>query len=162
MGYLADQFDRIRVRVRAPGAEIEAELRNYTEISLSFDESVYEFISESALDQELARMARLLHAGWVRQYRAVLDGTAISIDPKDRHDRNFIEERSGIEVSGSSHDERVALSTKGMNEFSAKVERGTVRDLKEKQFTTDVAEAVSDLFEKFRRQASEIHERYYP
>lgn len=50
----------------------------------------------------------------------------------------------------------------GMNDFTAKVKRATVRELQESQFAADVAEAASDLFEKFRRQASEIHERYYP
>lgn len=79
-----------------------------------------------------------------------------------RRDGNFIEERSAIEVSGSSSDQRVTLSTMGMNDFTAKVKRATVRELQESQFAADVAEAASDLFEKFRRQASEIHERYYP
>lgn len=123
---------------------------------------MYDFISESALEQELAKLARLLHAGWVRQYRAALDGTGISIEPQDRHDRNFIEERSSIRASGSSGDQRITLSTLGMEDFSAELKRGAVRELTEKQFVSCVAEAASGLFEDFQYQANQLHERCYP
>lgn len=161
MGQLADKLGNIRVRVCAPGVDLEAELRNYTEVTLSFGESVYDFISESALEQALGVLARLLHADWVRQYRSALDGTGVSVDPKDRHDRNFVDERSEIEASGSSSDQQVTLFTTGMNEFSARIKRGTVRELTERKFTSDVTEAASGLFEDFAAQAGDLHERYY-
>ncbi|WP_232376532.1 hypothetical protein [Amycolatopsis aidingensis] len=92
MGELAERLDNIRVRVSAPGTDIEAELRNRTEFTLSFGESVYEFIDERALERALASLARLLYAGWQRQYREAISDTALNIDPEDQHDLDFRDE----------------------------------------------------------------------
>lgn len=101
MGRLADRLDGIRVRVRAPGADIEAELRNRTDITITFGESVYEFADERGLERSLAALARLVYAGWLRQYRAAIDESARYHAERrtgPRIPRRTIEDRSQREV----------------------------------------------------------------
>jgi hypothetical protein len=57
MGRLAGRLDAIRVRVRAPGVDIGAELRDRTDITITFGESVYDFADERGLERALAALA---------------------------------------------------------------------------------------------------------
>ena len=161
MGRLAERLDNIRVRVRAPGADIEAELSARNTITLSFGESVYEFIRERYLEHALASLARLLFAAWLREYRAAIADTGLNIDPKDQHDLNFRDERQEIRSSGESSDGRITLSTVGMNDFTARITRGTVRDLREREFVALVEEAAAALLADYRAQVRELKKRYY-
>lgn len=161
MGELADRLDRIRVRVRAPGTDIEAELRNRNEFALSFGEGVYEFIDERALERALASLARLLYAGWQRQYREAISDTRLNIDPEDQHDFNFQEESRAVESHGESGDGRVALSAVGMDEFTARIKPGTLRELREGEFTALVTEAAARLLENYQATMNELKVRFY-
>lgn len=161
MGRLAERLDNIRVRVREPGAEIEAELSSRNNITLSFGESVYEFVSERYLEGALPRLARLLFVGWLREYRAAIAETELNIEPNDQHDLNFRNERGEIESSGESSDGRVRLSAVGMNEFIARIKRGTVRELREREFVARFREAAAALLEDYRAQVRELKKRYY-
>lgn len=161
MGELAERLDKIRVRVQAPGADIEAELRHRMEITLSFGESVYDFIDERALERTLSSLARLLYAGWQRQYQHAISDTAINLDPEDQHDFNFRDECRAVESRGESGDGRVAISAVGMDQFVAHIQPGTVRELPEHEFTTKVAEAATRLVQHYRAQVAELQVRYY-
>ncbi|QWF79450.1 hypothetical protein HUW46_02858 [Amycolatopsis sp. CA-230715] len=158
---LAERLGQIRVRVRAPGTEIEAELRGRTGISLSFEESVYEFIDESALERALASIARLLWAGWRRQYLSAIDETSLSIDANDFRDSNFIADRARIEAIGTSSDERIVITTVGMENFAVHIEPGTVREVPEDQFATKASAAATKLIQDFQAKVSELKKRYY-
>ncbi len=161
MGELAERLDRIRVRVSAPATDIEAELRNRTEITLSFGESVYEFIDERALERALASLARLLYAGWQRQYREAISGTGLDIDPNDQHDFNFQEESRAVESYGESSDGRVALSAVGMDEFTARIKPGTMRQLRETEFAARATESATRLLDDYQTTMDELKVRYY-
>ena len=161
MSDLAERLDNIRVRATVPGTELYAELRNRNEVALTFGEGVYEFIDERALERTLASLAKRLYTGWLREYREVISTTGINIEPQDQHDYNFLEELHGLEVSVTSSDERITLSTVGMLDFSAKLCRGTVRELTEKEFTARVAEIAPQLIFRYQAQASQLKARYY-
>ncbi|WP_244223578.1 hypothetical protein [Amycolatopsis circi] len=158
---LAERLDGIRVRVQAPGTEIEAELRRRTDIAVSFGESVYEFIDESALENALASIARLLWAGWQRQYRAAIDETELNIDADDLRDSNFFADRAQVEAVGRSSDERITISAIGMENFSVHVKPGTVREVPEEQFAAGASEAAAKLIQDFQSQVDELKKRYY-
>ncbi|MBN9745993.1 hypothetical protein DMP23_33760 [Amycolatopsis sp. A1MSW2902] len=158
---LAERLDGIQVRVRAPGAEIEAELRRRTDITVSFGESVYDFIDESALETALASLARLLWAGWQRQYRAAIDETGLNIDVDDLRDSHFFTDRANVEAVGASAGERVAISAVGMENFSVAIKPGTVREIPEDQFSVDVSVAAAKLIQDFQDQVDELKKRYY-
>lgn len=161
LGELADRIDNIRVRTRAPGVDIEAELLNRSQVLFEFGESVYEFIDENALKRALEDLARLLCAGWQRKYLEAVNETDLGIEPNDRHDFNFREEVRSVEASGESSDGRVVLSTVGMQEFSAEIKRGTVRELREAEFVARIAEVAPLLIENFRGKVDELKVRYY-
>ncbi|MYW91154.1 hypothetical protein G3I59_11185 [Amycolatopsis rubida] len=158
---LAETLDDIRVRVRAPGSDIEAELRRRTDITLSFGESVYEFIDEPALERVLAGIARLLWAGWQRQYRAAIDETDLNIDADDARDSNFFADRAQVEAIGGSADERITISAAGMADFSVRVKPGTVREIPEDQFSASVSEAAAKLIQDFQLKVDDLKKRYY-
>lgn len=161
MGKLAERLDAIQVRVKAPGAEVEAELRNRRDFTLYFGDSVYEFIDEKALERALASLARLLYAGWQREYMRAIEDTSIRVLPDDQYDINFREESRQIEVTAESHDGRVKLSAVGMDEFTAEIEHGTLRKLKEHEFANRVAETASLLLDRHDAKATELQMGYY-
>ena len=161
MGRLAERLNNIRVRVRMPGTEIEAELSARNNITISFGESVYQFVSERFLEGALASLARLLFTGWLREYRAAIADTELNIDPNDQHDLNFRDARKEIESTGESSDGRVWLSAVGMNDFTARITRGTVRELREREFVARVREAAAALIEDYRAQVRELKKRHY-
>lgn len=136
---LGDRLDAIRVRVRAPGAAIEAELRHPRQISIHLDEGAYPFMREPQLEQALAGLARLLYAGWVRQYRTALAGSAIS--PIENPE--FVAGRAKIEPTGRSADGRITITAVGMQDFQVRVTPGTLRELSERQFTAALQQAAT-------------------
>ena len=158
---LAEKLDGIRVHVRAPGTDIEAELRDRTGITLSFGESVYDFIDESALERVLAGVARLLWTGWQRQYRAAIDETNLNIDVDDMRDSNFFADRAKVEAIGESNDTRIVITAIGMENFSVHIKPGTVREIPEDQFAENAAEAATRLIRDFQVKVDELKKRYY-
>jgi hypothetical protein len=161
MGRLADRLDGIRVRVRAPGTEIEAELRNRTDITITFGESVYDFVDERGLERSLAALARLVYAGWLRQYRAAIDDSALDITPRDDRDGKFLGERAKIEASGRSGDGRITLTCVGMQDISVEILPGTVRELTEAEFTARAKEAVTTLIQDYLAKVRALRKRCY-
>lgn len=158
---LANRLDNIHVRVRIPGADISAELRNRTDITLEFAEGVYEFISEPILEGLLESGARLLFTGWRRQYLAAIDETGLSIDADDQHDLNFMAERAEIEAFGRSADQRITVSTAGMKEFNVNLKPGTLREVSEAEFSDSIGRASAEMISDFQRKVSDLKIRYY-
>ena len=161
MGELADRLDGIRVRVRLPGTEIEAELRHRTDVTISFGEGVYAFLAEAQLPNLLANLARLLYAGWLRQYRAAMDDSRIDIAPRDQRDRDFLDARSEIESAGRSGDGRIGFAAVGMRDVAATIAPGTLRELTERQFIGRTKEAVTMLIQDHLAQVRQLKLRFY-
>jgi hypothetical protein len=161
MGQLADRLDGIRVRVQVPGTEIRAELRNRNDVSIWFGESVYEFLDERGLEGYLVSLARLLYAAWLREYRAAIAASTLDVDPHDERDYEFLEARAKIESSGSSAGGRIAFAATGMQNMSATITRGTLRELTENQFTARAKEAVTALIQDHLAKVRELKTRFY-
>jgi hypothetical protein len=161
MGQLADRLDAIEVRVSVPGIEIEARLRDRTDVTISFGDGVYGFVSEVRLQNYLASLARLLYAGWLRQYRAAMAESALDITPVDQRDHDFLEARSEIESSGASSDGRIRFAAVGMQEITAGIEPGTLRELSEEQFTDRTKEAVTELIQDYLGKVRELKLQFY-
>ncbi len=161
MGQLADRLDGIHVRVRAPGVEIVAELRNRTDITISFGESVYEFLNERGLERHLAGLARLLYAAWLREYRAAIAVSLLDVSPRDQRDHDFLDARSKLESTGASSDGRITFSTVGLRDMSARIVPGTVRALTEDQFAMRTKEAVARLIQEHLAKVRALRVRFY-
>lgn len=161
MGQLADRLNSIRVRVRVPGTEIEAELRNRTDVTISFGESVYEFLDERGLKRSLASLARLLYAAWLREYRSAIEDSALDVAPHDQRDYDFLDARSAIESSGASGDGRIKFSAVGMQDLTVEIVPGTVRELTENQFAVRTKEAVTILIQNYMAKVRDLRIRFY-
>jgi predicted RNA-binding protein len=161
MGQLAERLDGIEVHARVPGIEIEAVLRNRSDVTISFGEAVYEFISEVRLENYLASLARLVYAGWLRQYREAIDDSTLDVTPVDQRDHDFIEARSEIESSGASSDGRISFAAVGMQEITATIQPGTLRELTEEQFTDRAKEAVAALIRDYLGKVRELKLQFY-
>ncbi|MFF3228908.1 hypothetical protein ACFYV7_39395 [Nocardia suismassiliense] len=158
---LATRLDNIRVRVRAPTAEIEAELYQRTAIRLSFGRRVYASMHESELEEVLARIAKLLWVGWQREYRRALEYTTLVIDADDSTDLKFFADRDSTEATGESNDQRITVSTVGMKDFSVRISPETIYQLSESQFSASVSEAAANLIQDFQTKVDEVKKRYY-
>ncbi|WP_405164382.1 hypothetical protein OG203_04490 [Nocardia sp. NBC_01499] len=128
---------------------------------MSFGESAYAFVDDSRLERALTAIARLLWVGWQRQYRRAIEYTDLHIDADDQHDLNFFAERAEIEAIGESSDERITISAIGMENFSVRIEPGTVREISEAEFRASAAEAATKLIEDFLTKVAELKKRYY-
>jgi hypothetical protein len=147
--------------VRVPGTEIEAELRNRTDVTISFGESVYEFLDERGLKRSFASLARLLYAAWLREYRAAIEDSALDVAPHDQRDYDFLDARSAIESSGASGDGRISFSAVGMQDITVEIVPGTVRELTENQFAVRTKEAVTILIQNYMAKVRDLRIRFY-
>jgi hypothetical protein len=162
MGELADRLDNIHLHVRIPGTEIEADLRDRNNVTISFGDGGYEFLNERNLEHYLATIARLLYVGWVREYRVAIEGTAIVIpEPETQADRDYIAARSEMEVTGASADGRVEISAIGMRDPQVRIARGTVRELSEAEFLARTKEAVEALTEDYQTKIRALKVRFF-
>ena len=161
MGRLADRLSGVRVRASAPGADIDAELRDRTSITMSFGESVYEFIGKEALERALAALARSLWAGWQRQYLAAIDETDLNIEANDQHDLNFFAERDTVQAAGTSADGRITITVTGMRNFAVRITPGTTREISEDAFSAGAAQAATRLIHDYTAKVNELKKRYY-
>ncbi|WP_258175231.1 hypothetical protein [Actinopolyspora mortivallis] len=109
----------------------------------------------------LASLARLLYAGWQRQYREAIEGRGLDVEPHDQHDFDFQAECRAVESYGESSDGRFALSAVGMDEFTARIKRGSLRELREDEFAARVSEAATLLVRDYQAKTTELKLRYY-
>ncbi|WP_067580749.1 hypothetical protein [Nocardia terpenica] len=161
MQNLAERLDNIRIRVRAPGTEIEAELSRRTDIELFFEDGAYAFADEPMLEQALTSIAELLWAGWRQQYRRAIEYANLIVDAVDSTDIDFFAERDKTEAAGASSDHRITISTIGMRNFSVHIAPGTIREITESQFGGSVAEAAALLIQDYQAKVRELKQRYY-
>ncbi|MFI6044710.1 hypothetical protein ACIA8C_23990 [Nocardia sp. NPDC051321] len=157
---LAERLDNIRIRVRAPGTEVEAEFTRRTDFALFFEEGAYAFVDEAILERTLTSIAKLLWVQWQRQYRRAIEDTDLIIDAVDSADINFFAERDEIEAVGVSSDHRITISTTGLRDFSVHIKPGTVRELTERRFSISAAAAAKRLLQDYQEKVEEVKQRY--
>lgn len=144
MGALADRLDGIRIRVRVPGTDIHAELTDRTRIDVSFGDGTYEWLHEGDLQHHLATLARLLVAGWMREYRAALTANDVPTrPPEELRNRDYEQACDELAASGASSDGRVTVSSVGLRDFQVRITPGTLRQLTETEFRSRVREATT-------------------
>jgi len=157
MGELGDRLDKIHVRVRVPGTPIQGELHHRGEIGISFDPDSYQWLRESRLAHYLATVARLLYAGWTREYRAAISSSLLPVDPPEEvRNRAYEQARDEVEASGSSADGRVTVSAVGLRNFTARITPGTIRELTEQEFVSRAREAATAFLADHRAQIREL------
>ncbi|AFU02915.1 hypothetical protein [Nocardia brasiliensis] len=147
--------------MRSPELAIEAELRQRTNISVSFGEGAYDFADEWAMERALVSVVESLWAGWQREYRKVIEDTDLVIDAEDLTDKRFFADRDTVEAIGQSDDERITVATVGMRKYSVHIVPGTMRELTASEFSVGVGDATSRLIQDFRHKVAEVKDRHY-
>jgi hypothetical protein len=166
VGILAQRLDRMRVRVQLPAAGIAAELHDRTEVDLSFAAGRYRRCSERDLEWQLATIAKLLWAQRMKEYYAALSeafGETITkesspISPRDQH---FHAARADLLAEGASSDGRIYVTCRGMQTWTVRIAKASIRVLDEDEFAVRAREAaaalIADQFAKIRT----LKDRFY-
>jgi hypothetical protein len=163
MTSLGDRLDAIHLRVRVPGTDIEAELRDRGTVTISFGEGGYQWLSERDLERYMANLARLLYTAWVRAYRDNLSEAFRSAldDPPDQQEQDFLDARAQLHEHGASGDGRITISAVDMHDITVRIVPGTLRALSEHEFAADTTEAVTALLADRRAKVRELKMRYF-
>jgi hypothetical protein len=164
MSSLAQRLDNIHVRVKAPGAEIFAELHHRSEVDISFGPGIYDWLAERHLERYLASAAKLLYVGWTRACREALGDSIVqhSAAEETQTDRNYLDARGRLVATGRSADGRVTVTIKGVvHEVTVRIADGTIRALNQREFADRVHEAVAALAEDHLEKIRELKLRFY-
>jgi hypothetical protein len=166
MGVLADRLDNMRVRVSIPGGEISAELYGRSEIRLEFEQGYYySRTDERELEHKLAILCRLLWVARTREYDAIVRSEGGEPIPRDlaTHplDLKYHERLDELVAEGSSVDERIRVSVRGLREWTVKIKEGALRALHEGEFigrAADAADAlIRDQLDKVRQLRQQVY-----
>ncbi|NUR73710.1 MAG: hypothetical protein HOU81_23085 [Hamadaea sp.] len=157
---LSERLDRMVVTASTPDGAIAAELYDRDQVRLSFPGG-YRWLDESRLPEQLAALGRILWARRMREFFAILsEDEDVPItgepEPATSGQREFVERRAELVARGESADGRVALSVRGMQEWTVRVQPGTVRECSEEEFATAVRSAVTRLLDDQARQITEL------
>jgi hypothetical protein len=160
---LGDRLDAIHLKVRVPGTDIEAVLRDRTDVTISFGDGGYQWLAERDLEHHMASLARLLYTAWVRAYHAALPDAFLSAmdAPSDQREQDFLEARAQLREHGASGDGRIAISATDMHDIKVRITPGTLRSLSEGEFVADTREAVAVLLADRRAKVRELKLRYF-
>ncbi len=150
MADLKDRIQAIHVRVSSPDGEISAELRNRSQMTLSFAPGWYDRCTEGDLERKLGALASLLWVARMREYWEVRSkdaGERITGEPKPISPRavRYCAEREALVARGRSADGRVSVSVEGMRNWTVKVTPGTVRAIDEYEFAASAGQAAAEL-----------------
>jgi hypothetical protein len=148
MSELSDLLDRMRVRASVARGAITGELHDHDQVDVSFAPGFYDRTTDTALEQHLVSLARLMRAEYVRQYYAAVStafGRTITKDPPPigRQDTDYAAQRQDLAAEGRSSSGRITITVRGMQTWRMRIAPGTVRVLNETQFAAQFREAAS-------------------
>ncbi|HEY9474547.1 MAG TPA: hypothetical protein VIS06_11950 [Mycobacteriales bacterium] len=166
MGVLSDRLDGMRVRASSPDGMIVGELRNRTEVYLSFVDGTYRRYGKQALEDQLAGLARRLWAGRMREYYAAVSaafGETIRGESPATGQRDvaYYAARDDLVAEGRSADGRVYVATQGMRNWTVRIADGTLRALTEEEFAVRVREAAGELIRDQLGKIRELKQQFY-
>lgn len=157
----------MRVQATSPDNMITGELRDRTEVYLSFAPGSYRQYRTASLEEQLAGLARRLWVGRMRKYYEAMSeafGETITKEPppEGQRDADFHAARDELVAEGHSADGRIHVAVRGMRHWTVRIADGTVRRLTEEQFAAGVRDAarelISDQFAKIRELKREIYD----
>ena len=161
MDTLAERLDRIHIRVRVPGMEIYGALRDRQCAEISFGEDTYSWMAESRLEQALAVVARLLAAGWGREYHQAMHESGLEVTlPPDLRNDDYERARAELTATGTSADGLVRISAVNLQDFTVHIPRGTIREVPEQEFVASAGEAATAFLADHMAQIQQLQHRY--
>jgi hypothetical protein len=167
MGKLADRISLMRVRASTLGVGITAELRDGSELSISFREDYYRlFDYESDMERQLEALAAHLWVAHTREVRRIFtDVTGEEFvpgdPPSDERDFAWHAERGELVATGSSSGGRITVRVVGLRDWQVSIRPGTLRALDEYQFAESAAEAAGEMLRDLFDKLTALSSQYY-
>jgi hypothetical protein len=166
MGVLADRLDSMRVRASSPDGSITGELRDRTQVYLSFAPGSYRDYDEASLEEQLAGLARLLWASRMKEYYAAASeafGEKVTKEPPpvSPRDAAFYEARDELVAEGRSADGRIHIAVRGMRTWTIRIKDGTLRALDQEAFSARVREAAGMLIDDQLTKVRALKLKFY-
>lgn len=166
MSELSDLLDRMQVRASVAGSPVAGFLHDRDEVEISFAPGYYDRADEAPLERHLAALARVLWAEYMRQYYAALStafGLTVTKDPPaiGRQDKEYVALRQDLVAEGWSGDGRILVTVRGMETWNVRVTPGTLRELTEAEFVTQLREAAGALIRHQFAGIRELKNRVY-
>jgi hypothetical protein len=149
---LAARLQAMHVRAEVPGGLLSGELRDRSEVVVTFGGSGYYRTTEAELERQIVSLCRLLVVSWSRGYWDVISeiaGRRISGEgpPMSEASVEYRKARDSMVVSGQSADGRITITYNGAhNGWSAKIQPGTLTALSEEDFIRAGREASRALY----------------
>ena len=166
MGELADRLDDLRVRVIAPNGALSAELRGGEELRLEFQPGYYYQADEREIEPQLTALCRLLWVAQTRAFEKIIadEGgeTLTAARAREAPDIEYFQRLEELVARGSSADGRVAVTaSRGMQDWTVKIQEGTLRALHEGEFATRAAEAAAAVIRDQFDQVLQLKQQVY-
>jgi len=168
VGVLAEQMERLVVRVASPDGGISAVLAHPLRLDLTFTPGSYRRYREDALERQLAAVATSLWTGYRRGFLAALsealgepargDGSGPDTDPLRRRYREAV---ASIVASGQSPSGRVRATTRTLARWDVEVRPGTVEAMDEEEFRQELLTVARATVDDFLDQVRELKDEYY-
>ncbi|NUO57361.1 MAG: hypothetical protein HOV71_00815 [Hamadaea sp.] len=157
---VSERLDRMVVTASTPDGAIAAELFDRDQVRLSFPGG-YRWLDESRLPGQLEALARVLWARRMREYFEIMsedEDVPITAEPEPvtAGQWEFVERRAQIVARGESPDGRIAVSVRGMQEWTVRVQPGTLREYAEEEFAEAIRSVVTRLLDDQFRQITEL------
>ncbi|MCP2321998.1 hypothetical protein HDA40_000505 [Hamadaea flava] len=157
---VSEQLDQMVITAATPDGAMTAELYDRDQVRLRFPGG-YRWLDESRLPGQLEALARVLWARRMREYYEILsededERRTAEPEPVTEGQWEFVERRAQIVARGESSDGRIAISVRGMQEWTVRVQPGTLREYSEEEFAGTIRSVVTRLLDDQFRQITEL------
>ncbi len=168
MGVLAEQMERLVVRVTSPDGCINATLAHPLQLDVTFVPGSYGRYREDGLERQLAAVATSLWTGHRRGFLSALsealgepargDGAESDTDPLSRRYR---EAMASVVASGQAPSGRIRATTRTLVRWDFEIRPGTVDTLGAEEFRQELLTAGRAALDDFLTQARELKDECY-
>jgi hypothetical protein len=140
--------DPLAFTVTSPDENLHAEIGSGYRVRLGFLPGTLRLYDEPTLEHQLAQLARLAWAEYLREQRALSDGSGYADDTSDPNRRRYREGLRRIEAAGTSAGEWVEAETVGLERWRFAIAAGATSrldgDMLAAEIESAVASAVAD------------------
>ena len=154
----ATRLQTMPVRAEVPGGLLRGELRDASEVVISFGGEGYYRTTEADLERQLVNLCRLLVVAWTRGYWDALSeaaGHRIASEPAPYSEASaeYRTARDALVVTGRSADGHLTITYDPTNDgWQATIQPGTIAALSEEEFVTAARQASRELYAQRRQQ----------
>ncbi|MCO5968976.1 hypothetical protein [Actinoallomurus soli] len=164
---LASGLLSLTVTATSPDGRISATFGDQGEkMEIAFRPGGYRHYSETALAQELSRLAMRVTAGYVRAQTRLIDAAIPDVLHDDAieyglEDREFRRSLAGIKTAARSPDGRIAVASQALARWRVRIADGTIQGVPEEAFTADLLTAFREVLTRHQAEVRKLKDEHY-